>query len=62
MSGAYGRLGSEPDDWYEVRQTVSHKHIRHPQKPGTASFPHPKGEMTIGTLKSISKPTEVPRP
>ena len=45
--------------WYEVRQTGSHKHFRHPTKPGTATVPHPKSDMTIGTLKSISKQTGV---
>jgi predicted RNA binding protein YcfA (HicA-like mRNA interferase family) len=52
----------EADGWYEVRQTGSHKHFRHPTKPGTATVPHPKSDLPIGTLKSISKQTGVPLP
>ena len=50
------------DNWYEVRQTGSHRHFRHPTKPGTATVPHPKADLPIGTLKSISKQTGVPLP
>jgi len=50
----------EEDGWYEVRQRGSHKHFRHPSKPGTATIPHPKREMPIGTLKSIERQTGVP--
>lgn len=52
----------EADGWYEVRQTGSHKHFRHPNKAGTATVPHPKIDLPIGTLKSISKQTGVPLP
>jgi predicted RNA binding protein YcfA (HicA-like mRNA interferase family) len=51
------RIGA--DGWYEVRQSGSHKHFRHPTKPGTATVPHPKREMPIGTLKSIERQTGV---
>ncbi|KQO51393.1 type II toxin-antitoxin system HicA family toxin [Sphingomonas sp. Leaf257] len=51
------RIGS--DGWFEVRQSGSHKHFRHPTKPGTATVPHPKREMPIGTLKSIERQTGV---
>ncbi|ARR55310.1 type II toxin-antitoxin system HicA family toxin [Sphingomonas sp. C8-2] len=47
------------DGWSEVRQTGSHKHFRHPTKPGTVTVPHPKSEMAIGTLKSIEKQSGV---
>jgi predicted RNA binding protein YcfA (HicA-like mRNA interferase family) len=50
------------DGWYEVRQTGSHLHFRHPTKPGTATVPHPKADLPIGTLKSISSQTGVPLP
>lgn len=49
----------EADGWYEVRQTGSHRHFRHPTKPGTTTVPHPKADLPIGTLKSISKQTGV---
>ncbi|MEN3748177.1 type II toxin-antitoxin system HicA family toxin [Sphingomonas sp. HF-S3] len=48
--------------WVEVRQTGSHRHFRHPTLPGTATVPHPKSDLPIGTLKSISKQTGVPLP
>ncbi|APX64582.1 hypothetical protein AV944_00520 [Sphingomonas sp. LK11] len=51
------RIGA--DGWFEVRQSGSHKHFRHPTKPGTATVPHPKREMPIGTLKSIERQTGV---
>lgn len=48
--------------WFEVRQTGSHKHFRHATRPGMATVPHPKKDLPIGTLKSISKQTGVPLP
>ena len=41
--------------WREVRQTGSHKHFRHPSRPGTVTVPHPKADLPIGTLKSIER-------
>jgi predicted RNA binding protein YcfA (HicA-like mRNA interferase family) len=52
----------EAAGWYEVRQTGSHKQFRHPVKAGVVTVPHPKQEMPIGTLKSISKQSGVPLP
>lgn len=48
--------------WFQVRQTGSHCHFRHPTRPGTATVPHPKKHLPIGTLKSISRQTGVPLP
>ena len=50
----------EADGWLEVRQRGSHKHFRHPVKPGTATVPHPIRDLPIGTLKSIERQTGVP--
>ena len=47
------------DGWTEVRQSGSHKQLRHPTKPGTVTVPHPKAEMAIGTIKSIEKQSGV---
>ena len=47
------------DGWFEVRQTGSHKHFRHPTLSGTVTVPHPKAEIAIGTLKSIEKQSGV---
>lgn len=49
----------EKAGWVEVRQAGSHKHFRHPTTPGTVTVPHPKADMTIGTLKSIEKQSGV---
>jgi predicted RNA binding protein YcfA (HicA-like mRNA interferase family) len=52
----------EAHGWYEVRQTGSHRQFRHPTRPGLVTVPHPKKELPIGTLKSISKVSGVPLP
>lgn len=52
----------EADGWREVRQTGSHKQFRHAEKPGLVTVPHPKKELPIGTLRSISKASGVPLP
>lgn len=52
----------EAGGWHEVRQTGSHKQFRHAEKPGLVTVPHPKKEMPIGTLRSISKASGVPLP
>ncbi|WP_298286787.1 type II toxin-antitoxin system HicA family toxin [Novosphingobium sp.] len=49
----------EAAGWREVRQSGSHKHYRHPERPGTVTVPHPKSEMAIGTLKSIERQSGV---
>ena len=45
--------------WVEVRQSGSHKHLRHPDRPGTVTVPHPKADLPIGTLKSIERQSGV---
>jgi len=45
----------EKAGWREVRQKGSHKHFRHPNKPGTVTVPHPSADIAIGTLKSIER-------
>jgi predicted RNA binding protein YcfA (HicA-like mRNA interferase family) len=39
----------------EIRMGGSHKHLRHPDHPGTVTVPHPKSDLPIGTLKSIER-------
>ena len=48
--------------WFKVRQSGSHCQFRHPTRPGTATVPHPKRDLPIGTLRSISRQTGVPLP
>lgn len=46
----------EKDGWQLVRTTGSHRHYRHPTKPGTVTIPgHPSDELAIGTERSILK-------
>lgn len=46
----------ENDGWRLVRTTGSHRHYRHPTKPGTVTIPgHPSDELAIGTERSILK-------
>jgi predicted RNA binding protein YcfA (HicA-like mRNA interferase family) len=44
----------ERDGWEQVRQTGSHRHYRHPTKPGTVTVPgHPRDDLYPKTQKSI---------
>ncbi len=45
----------EADGWYLVRITGSHHHFKHSDKKGIVTIPHPKKDLTIGTVKSILK-------
>jgi len=41
------------DGWYEVKQVGSHRHFKHPTKPGKVTIPIHSGDLDIGTVKSI---------
>jgi predicted RNA binding protein YcfA (HicA-like mRNA interferase family) len=44
----------ERDGWELVRQTGSHRHYRHPTKPGTVTIAgHPRDDLHPKTQKSI---------
>lgn len=43
------------DGWFEVGQTGSHVHFKHPVKPGRVTVPHPVKDLKKGTLHSILK-------
>jgi predicted RNA binding protein YcfA (HicA-like mRNA interferase family) len=46
----------EDNRWQHVRTTGSHRHFRHPEKPGTVTIPgHPSDDLAIGTELSILK-------
>jgi len=47
------------DGWVLDRTKGSHRIYRHPTKPGTVTVPHPKKDLPIGTVKSISKQSGV---
>jgi predicted RNA binding protein YcfA (HicA-like mRNA interferase family) len=47
------------DGWYEVGQTGSHKHFKHPVKKGKVTVPHPRRDLPVKTLKSIERQSGV---
>ncbi len=59
QKGAQVIKALEADGWREVAQKGSHKQFKHPTKPGRVTVPHPKRDMTIGTLRSIEKQSGV---
>ena len=47
------------DGWFEAGQTGSHRHFKHPSKPGKVTAPHPKHDLPSKTIKSIEKASGV---
>ncbi len=45
--------------WKLVNVVGSHHQYKHPTKKGRITIPHPKKDLTIGTLKSIEKQSGV---
>jgi predicted RNA binding protein YcfA (HicA-like mRNA interferase family) len=45
----------ERDGWTVVAQKGSHVQLKHPQKPGRVTVPHPRKDIPRGTLASISR-------
>lgn len=43
------------DGWYFVKQVGSHKHYKHPIKPGKVTIPFHSGDIDRGTFDSILK-------
>lgn len=43
------------DGWFEIGQTGSHRHFKHPSKPGKVTVPHPRRDLSIKTLHSIAR-------
>ena len=43
------------DGWHEVRQKGSHVQLKHPEKPGLVTVPHPKKDLPRKTAASIYK-------
>ncbi|HME69102.1 MAG TPA: type II toxin-antitoxin system HicA family toxin [Myxococcota bacterium] len=41
--------------WFEVARKGSHVQLKHSQRPGRVTVPHPKRDLPIGTLKSIER-------
>jgi predicted RNA binding protein YcfA (HicA-like mRNA interferase family) len=50
----------EADGWREVRQKGSHRHFRHPTKPGTVTVPGKlSATLAPGTLASIRRQAQL---
>jgi predicted RNA binding protein YcfA (HicA-like mRNA interferase family) len=43
------------DGWFQVAQKGSHVQFKHPIKRGRVTVPHPKRDISIGTLRSIER-------
>lgn len=43
------------DGWYFVKQVGSHRHYKHPIKPGKVTIPFHTGDIDKGTYNSILK-------
>lgn len=43
------------DGWYVVKQVGSHRHFKHPTKPGKLTIPIHSGDLDPRTVKSILK-------
>ena len=41
------------DGWREVAQSGSHVQLKHAERPGRTTVPHPRPDLPLGTLKSI---------
>lgn len=47
------------DDWYEVTCDGDHHQFKHPTKKGRVTVTHPRKDIPLGTLKSISRQSGV---
>lgn len=47
------------DGWYEVDHGGSHVQLKHADRPGRTTVPHPRADLPLGTLKSIEKQSGV---
>lgn len=47
------------DGWYEVNCEGDHHQFKHPEKSGRVTLTHPRKDIPIKTLKSISKQSGV---
>ncbi len=43
------------EGWFVVNTEGSHVQLKHPEKPGRVTVPHPKSDLPVGTLKSIER-------
>ena len=41
--------------WFEVRQKGSHVQLKHPERAGLVTVPHPKRDLPKGTVRSVER-------
>lgn len=41
--------------WRQVAQKGSHVQLKHPDRPGRVTVPHPRKDIPAGTLRSIER-------
>ena len=47
------------DGWYEVSQNGSHRHYKHPTKPGKVTIPFHSRDLAKGTENKILKLAQI---
>lgn len=53
----------EDDGWYLVTTKGSHRQYKHPTKPGRVTIAgHPNDDLAPGTLNSVFKQAQIPKP
>ncbi|MCA9538789.1 MAG: type II toxin-antitoxin system HicA family toxin [Myxococcales bacterium] len=45
--------------WFVVAQQGSHVQLKHPERKGRVTVPHPKRDLPLGTLRSIERQSGV---
>jgi predicted RNA binding protein YcfA (HicA-like mRNA interferase family) len=45
--------------WYIARTKGSHVQMKHPQRKGVVTVPHPKKDLPLGTIRSIERQSGV---
>ena len=47
------------DGWYEVATRGSHVQLKHPDKAGRVTVPHPRKDLDRKTIRSIERQADV---
>lgn len=47
------------DGWYEAATRGSHVQLKHPDKPGRVTVPHPRKDLDRKTIRSIERQADV---
>jgi len=43
------------EGWYEIGQRGSHVQLKHPERPGKVTVPHPRKDVPLKTQRSIEQ-------